>query len=216
MSCGQILELLVSAMVAREINVLSDDDVTVEEPAPKRSAAKSKPKASETEPKSKPAAKPKASETEPKSKPAAKPKASREKEPKPKPAAKPKASEKEPKSKPAVKPKASGKQTPKKDADSEKENKEGAEAPQKKPAALKRPAAAGASSAGAAGSEHVRKATKYCYHKEHKWGVKLNGKEQCTVRPLVEIVGCCCCCDGGSMVGVVSLSISCRADSIAF
>ena len=67
----------------------------------------------------------------------------------------------------------------------------------KKPAAkpkakagLKRPAAApkAASKAGDNKEPMTRKATKYCYHSDGKWGVKLNGKEQCTVGGMKKVV----------------------------
>ena len=45
----------------------------------------------------------------------------------------------------------------------------------KRPAALRRPAAAAQS------QRPALKATKYMYHKDQKWGCKLNGKEQLTV-----------------------------------
>ena len=52
-------------------------------------------------------------------------------------------------------------------------------------AGLKRPAAA---PKAAPKEPETRKATKYCYHSDGKWGVKLNGKEQCTVGGMKKVV----------------------------
>jgi len=116
---------------------------------------------------------------------------------------KPKAVAVKPKAK-AAKAKASPKSTPKSEtveklpkAKATPKSKTAAKSASKKPS-LKRPA--GCDEVGGGGGAHgdeepgsslsssveppprkVLKATKYMYHKDKKWGVKLNGKEMCTV-----------------------------------
>lgn len=167
-----------NAMVARQIDVLSDDDAAAA-PGPPAAAAKPAAKsaaAKSAATKSKPE-KPLKSESEEEKAKTKKTKVDSDTEPREKAKAK-KQKKVDRDTEPQEKAKAK-KKTTKKTVDPDPTEQE-AVTIQKKPA-MKRPAAAGESSA----TREVRKATKYCYHKENKWGVKLNGKEQCTARCLV-------------------------------